>query len=185
VLSMHCFLIGMTGAGKSSLGRKAAADLQVPFVDTDERVAALLGMNQSQLSSLPEELLRNVESGVLMSLAGEEASIVSTGSGLVTNRENVHLMQNHGIIIHIDRPLDQIMADAKAGQGRFQSGSALEDVIFEYNQRIGFYRAAADYTLDNSHGILVGVLSLTRLIQKVCQPQSELPELEEEQWIGY
>jgi shikimate kinase len=86
---------------------------------------------------------------------------------LATIRENVTLMQNHGIIIHIDRPLDQILSDIKVDRRPLLAGGTYEDVINQYNQRIGHYRACADYRLDNSHGFAVGLATLTQMVENM------------------
>lgn len=163
---MHIFLVGMAGGGKTSLGKKLAAGLNMRFIDTDQRVSEMLGMTVNQIFSVfGEKFFRNAEAGVLMTLAGEDPCIVSTGGGLPTVRENVLLMQNHGIIIHIDRPIDQILSDIKLDRRPTLENGTHEDVIAQYNQRIGFYRACADYTLDNSHGFVLGAANLQRLVE--------------------
>ena len=168
MLRMHVFLVGMSGGGKTTLGRKAAANLNLRFVDTDQRVSELLGLSVHEVySSLGEEFFRNAESGVLMELAGDPPCVVSTGGGLPTVPENVLLMQNHGVIIHIDRPLDQILSDIKTDRRPSLQGGSHEDVILEYNNHIGFYHACADYTLDNAYGYALGVAKLTAMIQEL------------------
>ena len=168
MLRMHVFLVGMSGGGKTTLGRKAAANLNLRFVDTDQRVSELLGLSVHEIySTFGEEFFRNAESGVLMELAGDAPCIVSTGGGLPTVHENVLLMQNHGVIIHIDRPLDQILSDIKTDRRPSLQGGSHEDVILEYNKHIGYYHACADYTLDNSYGYAVGVAKLTAMIQEL------------------
>lgn len=168
MLHMHVFLVGMSGGGKTTLGRKAAANLNLRFVDTDQRVSELMGMSVNQIyASLGEEFFRNAESGVLAELSLGPPCVVSTGGGLPTVRENVLLMQNHGVIIHIDRPLDQILSDIKIDRRPTLKDGSHEDVIFEYNKHIGFYHACADYTLDNSNGYAVGVARLTEMISNL------------------
>ena len=170
MLRMHVFLVGMSGGGKTSLGRKAAANLNVRFLDTDQRVTEMMGMSVNEIyAAFGEDFFRNAESGVLIELAGEPPCIVSTGGGLPTVKENVQLMQNHGVIIHIDRPLDQILSDIKLDRRPTLKDGSYEDVIHEYNKHIGFYHACADFTLDNSLGFSVGVNNLTALIQKISE----------------
>jgi shikimate kinase len=91
--------------------------------------------------------------------------VVSTGGGLPTVQENVLLMLNHGIIIHVDRPLDQILSDIKMERRPTLAGGSYENVIDQYNERIGHYKACADYRLDNSHGFTVGLQTLTQLVE--------------------
>jgi shikimate kinase len=45
MLKMHIFIVGMAGAGKTSLGRRLAQNLNKRFVDTDQRVCEMLGMS--------------------------------------------------------------------------------------------------------------------------------------------
>lgn len=166
MLSTHVFLVGMAGGGKTSLGRKAAQRLGHPFVDTDERVCAMLGLDIRDIyKTLGEAFFKNAETGVLMSLVGEPPTIVSTGGALPTKPENVQLMQNHGIIIHIDRPLDQILSDIRMEKRPSLSDGYYEDVIQEYKRQIGHYHACADYTLDNSLGFATGLANLVDLIE--------------------
>ena len=168
VLNMHIFLVGMAGAGKTSLGRRLAANLNLPFVDTDQRVSEIMGMSVIEVfQSLGEAFFRNAETGVLMDLVGKPPCVVSTGGGLPTARENVLLMQNHGVIIHIDRPLDQILSDIKMDRRPTLVGGSHENVIDQYNERIGHYKACADYRLDNSHGFTVGLQTLTQMVESL------------------
>lgn len=166
---MHIFLVGMSGGGKTSLGRKAAANLNLRFVDTDQRVSEMMGMSVNDIyASFGEEFFRNAESGVLMEVVSDAPCLVSTGGGLPTVKDNVRIMQNHGVIIHIDRPLDQILSDIKVDRRPTLKDGSREDIVLEYNRHIGYYHACADYTLDNSYGYAVGVARLTQLIARVA-----------------
>lgn len=168
MLNMHIFLIGMAGAGKTSLGRRLASNMNLPFVDTDQRVSEIMGMSVIEIfQTLGEPFFRNAEAGVLMELIGQPPCVVSTGGGLPTSQENVLLMKNHGIIIHVDRPLDQILSDIKMERRPTLAGGSYENVIDQYNERIGHYRACADYRLDNSHGFAVGLQSLTQMVENM------------------
>ena len=168
MVNMHIFLVGMPGSGKTSLGRRTAQNLNLRFVDTDQRVSEMLGMTVNEVfDTLGEAFFRNAETGALMELVGQPPCIVSTGGGICMNQENVTLMQNHGVIVHIDRPLDQILSDIKLERRPNLAGGSHEDVIDLYNRRIGYYRAAADYRLDNSKGFVMGVKNLTEIIENI------------------
>jgi len=168
MLTMHVFLVGMAGGGKTSLGKKLASNLKLPYVDTDVKVSEMMGMSEKEIyKNLGEAFFRSAETGVLMSLASEPPSIVSTGGGLPTIKENVMLMQNQGIIVHIDRPLDQILSDIKTDRRPHLENAGIDDVIDLYNRTIGYYKACADYTLDNSFGFALGAANLTRLVKSL------------------
>lgn len=168
MISMHIFLVGMAGAGKTSLGRRLAQNLNWPFVDTDQRVSELMGMTVNEIfSTFGEAFFRNAETAALVELVGQSPCVVSTGGELCTYTENVTIMKNHGIIIHVDRPLDQILSDIKTDRRPLLAGGSHEDVISQYNRCIGHYRAAADYQLDNSKGFVVGLKKLTELVDSI------------------
>ena len=167
MIQMHIFLVGMAGAGKTSLGRRLAQNMNWRSVDTDQRVCEMLGMQSVNevFASLGEPLFRAAETAALVELVGLPPCVVSTGGELCTFNENVTIMKNHGVIIHIDRPLDQIMSDIKVDRRPLLAGGTHEDVIDQYNRCIGHYRAAADYRLDNSKGMVVGLKTLTELVE--------------------
>ena len=169
MINMHIFLVGMAGAGKTSLGRRLAQNLNWRFVDTDQRVCEMLGMTSVNeiFQTLGEPFFRNAETGALIELVGQPPCVVSTGGELCTFSENVTIMKNHGVIIHIDRPLDQIISDIKTDRRPLLAGGTHEDVIDQYNRCIGHYRAAADYRLDNSKGFIVGAKNLTDLVESI------------------
>ena len=168
MLPMHIFLVGMTGGGKSTLGRKLAANLGIRFVDTDQRVCEMMGLSEADIiKQFGEEFYQNAETGVLMGLSAEPPSIVATGGRMPMLKENVKLMQNQGIIIHVEKPLDQLLADARMDQRSGPDALSHDEIVAQYNQRVGYYRACADYTLENAHGLVVGLANLTALVENI------------------
>ncbi len=160
MIAGHVFLVGMEGSGKSTLGSRLAAEMSLPFVDTDQQIAKMFGVPSADtVKSLGEELYHNAETGVLMTLTGAPPAIVVTGADLPLYKENVQLMQNHGVIVHIERPLDQLLAEQKVS-GEADCAAFLQ----QFNQRIGYYRACADYTLQNDHGLQYGMQALHALV---------------------
>ncbi|MBR4503014.1 MAG: shikimate kinase [Clostridia bacterium] len=171
MLKVHIFIVGMAGAGKTSLGRKLAQNMNLRFVDTDQRVCEMLGMPSVNAiyAALGEDIFRNAETGALMELAGEDPCVVSTGGGICNDNVNVTIMKNHGVIVHIDRPLDQILSDIRTDRRPTLQGGSHEDIIDEYNRQIGFYKAAADYRLDNSKGFAIGLKNLTEIAENITR----------------
>ena len=165
MLNLHIYLVGMSGCGKTSLGRNLAHHLNLPFIHMDEQVEKMMGMPISQIKSmLGESFYHNAQTGVLMALIGEKPCIVSTASGIVLQKENVQLMQNHGLLIHISKPLDQILFE-QPSEDRQKSDRA--DIVREYDHSIGFYRAYADYTFENDRGPDFGAEGITKLVESI------------------
>ncbi len=172
MLHDHIFLVGMAGCGKTSLGQRLAQNLAIPSVDPDQPISDIFSLSVNDIySTLGEDFFRIAETAVLAELAGVAPCVVSTGEGTVLVKENITLMQNHGTIIFVDRPLDQILSDIKMDRRPTLRGGTHEDVIEQYGARIGYYRSAADYRLDNSHGYQYGVYALSQLVAHIADKQ--------------
>ncbi|MBQ8556841.1 MAG: shikimate kinase [Clostridia bacterium] len=166
MIQRHVFLIGMPGCGKSSLGKRVANNMELPYVDTDARIEQAAGCTTSQIfERYGEPAFRNAETNVLIQLTREPGSIVSTGGGLVMRETNRAIMRNHGVIVLIDRPLEQIMGDIKLDRRPLLAKKGLSEVERLYHERIETYRAVADAVLDNSQGYYAGLAGLEKLIR--------------------
>lgn len=166
MIERHIFIIGMPGSGKSSLGKKVAANLGLTYVDTDQRIEQAFGCPTSQIfSRYGEDAFRNAETNVLVQLTHEPGSLVSTGGGMVMNEFNREIMRNHGIILLVDRPLDEIMGDIKLNRRPLLAQKGLPEVERLYYERIDTYRSIADAVLDNRYGYYAGVNGMEKLIR--------------------
>ncbi|MBQ8200722.1 MAG: shikimate kinase [Clostridia bacterium] len=166
MINRHIFIIGMPGCGKSSLGRKVASNLGLPYVDTDQRIEQAAGCATSQIfERYGEQAFRNAETNVLIQLTREPGSIVSTGGGMVMREVNREIMRNHGVIVLIDRPLEEIMGDIKLNRRPLLAKKGLGEVERLYHERIDIYRSVADAVLDNSHGYHAGLAGMEKLIR--------------------
>lgn len=165
MLNRHVYIIGMPGSGKSSLGRRVASNLGLPFIDTDQRIEQSVGCSTSDIfAHYGEQAFRNAETNMLIELSREQGSIVSTGGGLVLRDVNREIMRNTGVIVLLDRPLEEIMGDIKLNRRPLLAQKGLDEVERLYHERIDLYRKAADATLDNSHGYQAGMYGLQKLI---------------------
>ena len=165
MLERHIFLIGMPGSGKSSLGRRVANQLRLPYYDTDQRITQAVGMSVGDIfAHHGEQAFRCAETNLLAQLTRERPGLVSTGGGMVMRDLNRQIMRNHGVIILIDRPLEDILSDIKLDRRPMLAQKGLPEVERLYRERIDTYRAAADAVLDNSHGYHAGVAGLEKLI---------------------
>ena len=166
MMNRHIFLIGMPGCGKSSLGKRVAGNLGVPYVDTDGRIEQILGCPTTEIfARYGEQAFRNAETNILAHLTREPGSIVSTGGGMVLRENNREIMRNHGLIVLIDRPLEEIMGDIKLNRRPLLAQKGLPEVERLYWERIDTYRSIADAVLDNGHGYYAGVNGMEKLIR--------------------
>lgn len=106
MIDRHVFLIGMPGSGKSSLGKRCAADMHLPFIDMDQQIVEIFGCSVGDIfAKYGEEAFRTAETNLLRHISREEPGIISTGGGTVVREINRELMRNQGLILFIDRPL--------------------------------------------------------------------------------
>ena len=170
MIDRHVFLIGMPGSGKSSLGKRLAGRLGVPYLDTDTAIAQKTGMTIQQIFEGPgEQAFRNAETNMLMSLVDMPPAIVSTGGGMVMREENRQILRNQGFIVLIDRPLEDIMSDIRLERRPLLMQKGKEEVARLYEARIGLYREIADGVLDNSQGYTNGIMNLEKLILRLVE----------------
>src|SRR6266704_4687894 len=87
-------LIGMMGAGKTSVGRCLQRRTGLARLDTDEMVAAEFGMLIPQIfEEHGEEKFRNAETELLRKLSPDRPAIIVTGGGIVLRKENADLLK--------------------------------------------------------------------------------------------
>lgn len=105
------FLVGFMGAGKTTLGRRVAERIELPFFDLDDCVERACGMTISEIFSRGgEEDFRRRESLALRELvAKEERGVVATGGGAFTVEGNRRLMSESGVVVWLDVPHEEIM----------------------------------------------------------------------------
>lgn len=107
------FLCGMMGAGKSAVGRRLAAMLDVAFVDLDARTERMFGTTIADAFARGEPYFRGLERTALQSLVAEPAFagrtvIVATGGGLVVDPNNRACMDGVGTRVLLRVPPEQL-----------------------------------------------------------------------------
>ena len=90
------FLIGYMGSGKTTLGKKLATKLELPFIDTDEEIVKQIGMSITEyFSQHGEDAFRTLEREQLRKFA-ENAAVISTGGGAPCFFDNMEWIRANG-----------------------------------------------------------------------------------------
>ena len=171
MLTRHIFLIGMSGSGKSSLGRRTATTMGLSYLDTDTMINEVLGGTTVEIfEKFGENAFRTAERNLLIWLTRQPPCIISTGGGMVIREENRAIMRNWGHIVLIDRPLEEILSDIKLDRRPLLAARGLDGVKEMYEQRIGIYRSAADASIVNNVSYYDSLAQLERVINRLCPP---------------
>ncbi|TCR89865.1 shikimate kinase [Rhizobium sp. BK376] len=100
-------LVGLMGAGKSSIGKIVAGQLNIPFVDTDAEIERVSRMTISELfASYGEDEFRALEARVMKRLLKGGPRVVSTGGGAFINDQTRRHIKRGGLSIWLKADLD-------------------------------------------------------------------------------
>lgn len=151
---MKIFLIGLPGSGKTTVGRKLAATLQLPFVDLDKEIEKAEGQSIPTIfKDKKEEYFRKVESAQLKLWANSnDEFVMATGGGAPCFFDNMEVIKATGQSIFLDVPASEIakrISRTRVEQrpllaGRGQNVEELKDHIeFMRSNRISYYKQAS------------------------------------------
>ncbi|MFN5816066.1 MAG: shikimate kinase [Pseudanabaena sp.] len=102
----NIFLIGMMGAGKSTVGNLLAQKIGHSFLDTDPLIEQCAGKSISQIFAEDgEEAFRAIEQQVLAQVSAHTRLVVATGGGIVMRSLNWSYLHN-GLVVWIDVPVE-------------------------------------------------------------------------------
>lgn len=102
-------LVGLMGAGKSSVGRRLADRLGRPFFDSDDEIEKAAGLSVSDIFSLHgEDEFRRGEQKVLERLLAGPPHVLATGGGAYLNATTRELMRKHAVTIWLNADLETL-----------------------------------------------------------------------------
>ncbi|MGK7905551.1 MAG: shikimate kinase [Hormoscilla sp.] len=102
------YLVGMMGAGKTTVGELLAKELEYRFFDTDVLIERVKGKAIGEIFKTEGEAgFREIESQVLESLSAYLQSVVATGGGIVLRPKNWSYL-HHGIVVWLDLPVEKL-----------------------------------------------------------------------------
>ncbi|MEM8917708.1 MAG: shikimate kinase [Pseudomonadota bacterium] len=100
-------LIGLMGVGKTTVGRRLAKKLDLPFVDADEEIEKAAGLTISEIfDRFGEEYFRDGERRVISRLLDDRKQVIATGGGAFMNAETRHLILSHATAVWLDADVD-------------------------------------------------------------------------------
>jgi shikimate kinase len=152
--SPNLFLVGPTGAGKTTIGQRLAAHLGLPFVDLDVEIEARLGVTIASIfANEGEAAFRALESAHLDEFSRADGVVLATGAGAVLAESNRDLLATRGTVlllsVNVDEQFDRLRHDSArpliAGDDRRGKLEALAD------HRNHLYEEIADLIFHGRH----------------------------------
>jgi shikimate kinase len=103
------FLVGMMGAGKTTIGRKLARSLGREFVDLDHELEARCGVRVSLIFDIEGEAgFRKRETAALDACSQRSGIVLATGGGAVLAQENRRYLQERGVVVYLRASADEL-----------------------------------------------------------------------------
>ena len=136
-------LVGMPGAGKTTVGRILAEKLGMGFCDTDEEIEKIAGESPEKIiEKYGEERFREIETKVAESVSSLRGVVIATGGGTILREKNVEKLRSCGVVIWLGRDLN-LLAQNNRPLSKSMSISRL------FKQREEYYVAASDKKIEN------------------------------------
>ncbi|WP_422614261.1 shikimate kinase [Aromatoleum evansii] len=163
---MLVILVGMMGAGKTTVGREYARRHRMRFIDCDHEIEARTGVKVSTIFEIEgEEGFRRRETQLIDELTHESDLVLATGGGVVLNPDNRAMMSERGIVVYLNVPTSVLWERTRHDRNRplLQVPNPRERIETLYRERDPLYRSVADIIVDGGRGNPGGMV---RVIEK-------------------
>lgn len=166
----NIFLVGLMAVGKSTVGRHLADTLSMPFYDSDAEIEARAGAEVSWIFDVEGESgFRDREEHVIDDLSQMQGVVVATGGGAVKRANNRVHLASRGIVIHLDCPLQRLLARTSKDKKRpLLQGDDREEVLRKLLcERAPLYAEIADYRfISDQQSVKTLVQQIVRQLRK-------------------
>ncbi len=167
--SDNIYLVGLMGAGKTTVGKMLARQTGKVFYDSDQEIKNKTGVSISHIFEVEGEAgFRVRESSVLNELTQMRNIVLATGGGAVLAEQNRALLRNNGIVIYLRASVDDLWARTRHDKNRplLQTEDPHAKLSELFALRDPLYKEVADIVVDTSKQ---SVSSLARHILQLLE----------------
>ena len=158
---MLVVLVGMMGAGKTTVGREYAKRHRMRFVDCDHEIEARTGVKVPIIFEIEGEAgFRRRESQLIDELTRQSDVVLATGGGVVLDPANRAILSERGVVVYLNVPVQVLWERTRSDRNRplLQVPNPRERIESLFLERDPLYRAVADIIVDGGRGNAVGMV---------------------------
>ncbi|WP_211442955.1 bifunctional shikimate kinase/3-dehydroquinate synthase AroKB [Collimonas humicola] len=147
----NIFLVGLMGAGKTTVGRALARKLNKLFIDSDHEIEARTGVSIPLIFEIEgEESFRQRETEVIRDLSARSGIVLATGGGAIMRAENREYLKTRGTVIYLRASIHNILQRTSRDKNRplLQTADPRRRLEELSRQREPYYREVADIVID-------------------------------------
>ncbi len=162
----NIYLIGLMGAGKTTIGRQLAKSLNMPFYDSDKAIEDQTGVTIPTIFEYEgEDGFRLRERGAIEQLTALEGIVLATGGGAILKEENRTALCQSGFVVYLHCSVDKILQRTRRDTKRPLLNTENPRARLEslYAERQPLYLACADYRIDT------GIMPSKTVVKKILQ----------------
>lgn len=144
-------LVGLMGAGKTTIGRLLAKAFSLPFIDSDHEIEARTGVKVPIIFEIEgEEGFRLREAQIVAELAQRQGLVIATGGGAVLNPVSRMALHACGVVVYLHAQPNDLWLRTRHDQNRplLRANDPLARLAELYSQRDPLYREAAHLVVD-------------------------------------
>jgi shikimate kinase len=169
----NIFLVGLMGAGKTTVGRRLAKRLGKSFYDCDEEIERTTGVKIPVIFDIEGEAgFRAREARMLAELVVRSDIVLATGGGAVLSADNRKLLAENGMVVYLRALASDLWARTRHDRNRplLKTDQPLARLEELYAERDPLYRSIADLIVDTGSQSLGSLAH--RLEQQLIERQS-------------
>ena len=166
----NIFLVGLMGAGKTSVGKLLARRMGKTFFDCDHEIERATGVRIPIIFEIEGEAgFRVRERRMLAELTERSGIVLATGGGAVLSEENRNALAGHGTVVYLRASAQDLWQRTRHDRNRplLQTPNPLARLTDLYNERDPLYREIADLVVDTGSQSVSALAH--RLEQKLAQ----------------
>jgi len=147
----NIFLIGLMGAGKTTIGRQLASELSLEFFDSDHEIEKRTGVTITHIFDIEGETgFRKRETAMLDELTNKKGIVLATGGGAILKPENRQFLMSRGTTIYLYANIETLLERTSKDRNRpllqTENPQAKLEELLEIRDPL--YRETADIIID-------------------------------------